>query len=525
MKQLAAFILGLFLTSPALADGTINTLTAGAALTGTELLPMFQTANPAVTTTPNALKTFVTATGVVTSITNSDGTLTISPAAGPAVASLALGHANTWTGIQTFSTANGLVYSGATTGTQVACLGLDASNNIIKSAAACGSGGAGTVTSVAAGCGTTASPSPITTTGTIFAAEVPNLRAGTTYTIANADCGTLNNFSNAASIAVTLPQAGSGGNFANGWYNDVCSIGAGTATITPTTSTIGGVATLVLTTNKCARIVSDGTNYQVVTYGGGGSGTPGGATNSIQYNNAGAFGGFGFTDGSANTAIVNTSTTTTAQSLTVYNTWSGGTLPTPTNYERGVFDWTTTANVLTIGTQKGGTGTLRNFQFVGGAGATGGANSQVADFGVTNGASWSFYNPTYFYPDGNARTFIGGVGTVMTASGGAFQFAGPGLNAAAGNQDSGISRPAAALLEINNGTAAGVAQLRLNGQTIASLPGGTAPACNATYLGARATVNNSSQTFSSTNFGAIISTTTGTNVVPVVCDGTNWRIG
>src|SRR6516164_575974 len=325
MKQLAAFILGLFLTSPALADGTINTLSAGAALTGTELLPMFQTANPAVTTTPNALKTFVTATGVVTSITNSDGTLTISPTSGAAVASLALGHANTWTGIQTFSTANGLVYSGATTGTQVACLGLDASNNIIKSAAACGSGAAGTVTSVAAGCGTTASPSPITTTGTIFAAEVPNLRAGTTYTIANADCGTLNNFSNAASIAVTLPQAGSGGNFANGWYNDVCSIGTGTATITPTTSTIGGVATLVLTTNKCARIVSDGTNYQVVTYGGGGGGgTPGGSPSNVQFNSAGAFGGdAGFTYTTlGQVGIAGGTITTNNKALNITQTWN-----------------------------------------------------------------------------------------------------------------------------------------------------------------------------------------------------------
>ena len=245
MKQLAAFILGLFLTSPALADGTINTLSAGAALTGTELLPMFQTANPALTTTPNALKTFVTATGVVTS--------------------------------------------------------------------------------VAAGCGTTASPSPITTTGTIFAAEVPNLRAGTTYTIANADCGTLNNFSNAAAIAVTLPQAGSGGNFANGWYNDVCSIGAGTATITPTTSTIGGVATLVLTTNKCARIVSDGTNYQVVTYGGGGGGgTPAGPSSAVQYNNSSAFGGdasFEFV-APGKVTIAGGSIAANAAALTITQTWN-----------------------------------------------------------------------------------------------------------------------------------------------------------------------------------------------------------
>ncbi len=40
--------------------------------------------------------------GGVTSISNSDGTLTISPTTGAAVASIALGHANTWSGQQTF---------------------------------------------------------------------------------------------------------------------------------------------------------------------------------------------------------------------------------------------------------------------------------------------------------------------------------------------------------------------------------------------------------------------------------------
>ena len=376
MKQLSAFLLGLFLTGPALADSTIDLLGAGAALTGTEKLPMFQTANPAVTTTPNALKTFVTTSGVVTSITNSDGTLTFTGTSA-VVGSLALGHANTWTAVQsftngdlsllgatsgntlleatavagagtiatfpantgtvaelnlaqtwsavqTFSASNGIVYSGATVGTQVACIGLDGSNNLVKNAAACG---LGTVTSISAGCGTSSGGSPITTTGTIFAAEVPNLRAGTTYTIANADCGTLNNFSNAAAIAVTLPQAGSGGNFANGWYNDVCSIGAGTATITPTTSTIGGVATLVLTTGKCARIVSDGTNYQVVTYGGGGGGgTPGGATTNVQFNNAGAFGGdAGFTYTTlGQVTIAGGTITTNNKALTITQTWNNG---------------------------------------------------------------------------------------------------------------------------------------------------------------------------------------------------------
>lgn len=42
--------------------------------------------------------------GAVSSVSNSDGTLTISPTTGAVVASLALGHANTWTALQTFGT-------------------------------------------------------------------------------------------------------------------------------------------------------------------------------------------------------------------------------------------------------------------------------------------------------------------------------------------------------------------------------------------------------------------------------------
>jgi len=45
---------------------------------------------------------------------------------------------------------------------------------------------------------------------------------------------------------------------------------------------------------------------------------------------------------------------TNAQTFRVYNTFTDA-----SNYERGVIDWTTTANRLTIGTQAAGTGTLR----------------------------------------------------------------------------------------------------------------------------------------------------------------------
>src|SRR6516165_4015744 len=352
MKQLAAFILGLFLTSPALADGTINTLSAGAALTGTELLPMFQTANPALTTTPNALKTFVTATGVVTS--------------------------------------------------------------------------------VAAGCGTTASPSPITTTGTIFAAEVPNLRAGTTYTIANADCGTLNNFSNAASIAVTLPQAGSGGNFANGWYNDVCSIGAGTATITPTTSTIGGVATLVLTTNKCARIVSDGTNYQVVTYGGGGGGgTPGGAPTNVQFNSAGSFGGdAGFTYTTlGQVTIAGGTITTNNKALTITQTWNNGAVKFDAPLFLNVTNTLSAAGSMVADFQVGGTSAFQVRPATLSASTVswlvgGGQNLTIGPSGGFGILGISLNGPNYYWAfDSNGNSnFYGpaGGGIGWQATGGAF---------------------------------------------------------------------------------------------------------
>lgn len=50
--------------------------------------------------------------GAVNAVSNSDGTLTISPTSGSVVASLALGHANTWTATQTLS---GLTLSGCST--------------------------------------------------------------------------------------------------------------------------------------------------------------------------------------------------------------------------------------------------------------------------------------------------------------------------------------------------------------------------------------------------------------------------
>lgn len=54
-------------------------------------------------TTPDCITSWAGAS-LVDSVSNSDGTLTISPITGDVIASLNLGHANTWTGQQTFNT-------------------------------------------------------------------------------------------------------------------------------------------------------------------------------------------------------------------------------------------------------------------------------------------------------------------------------------------------------------------------------------------------------------------------------------
>jgi hypothetical protein len=127
------------------------------------------------------------------------------------------------------------------------------------------------ITEITTGCGL--SGGTITTTGTVARSEAVNAQTGTTYTYVTGDCGKLVTHSNAAAIAGTLPQAGV--SFPAGWFMDVQNRGAGTLTITPTTSTIDGAASLALVTNSGARIVSDGTNYFTMR-GSGGSG--GGAT-------------------------------------------------------------------------------------------------------------------------------------------------------------------------------------------------------------------------------------------------------
>lgn len=82
---------------------------------------------------------------------------------------------------------------------------------------------------------------------------------GTTDTVLSTDRGKLVTYSNASPIAVTLPQAT--GSFVSPFFFAAQNLGAGVVTITPTTSTIDGAATLTLSQNQGVQIFSDSTNY------------------------------------------------------------------------------------------------------------------------------------------------------------------------------------------------------------------------------------------------------------------------
>jgi hypothetical protein len=88
-----------------------------------------------------------------------------------------------------------------------------------------------------------------------------------------------------------------------------------------------------------------------------------------------------------------------AQTFRTYNTYTDA-----SNYERGVFDWTTTANTLTIGTQNAGTGSARNLQFV-----VGGVTK--IDYGISSAGMWTINSGN---TSGGALTVIGGTSSAVS---------------------------------------------------------------------------------------------------------------
>lgn len=124
------------------------------------------------------------------------------------------------------------------------------------------------------------------------------------------------------------------------------------------------------------------------------------------------YGSFGITTGGGNPVtlvndaqnVLGVRSSTSAQGVRIYNTFTSS-----TNFERGVFDWTTTSNTLLVGTQKGsGGGTARAMQLV-----TDGTARAV--FEATT------YNTTLLanagsYGSGSGVLFLGNATTVPTTN-------------------------------------------------------------------------------------------------------------
>jgi len=101
--------------------------------------------------------------------------------------------------------------------------------------------------------------------GSAFAQTCPqqsiNAQSGTTYTVLNSDNCKKVSLTNSSTVAVTLPQAGSSGNFGNTWSTTLVNLGQGVVTITPTTSTMDGLSSRTLQQYQGLQITSNGTNY------------------------------------------------------------------------------------------------------------------------------------------------------------------------------------------------------------------------------------------------------------------------
>lgn len=108
--------------------------------------------------------------------------------------------------------------------------------------------------------------SVVPVSGVLEQAQPVNAQTGVSYTYLLTDRGKLVTRTNAAAMTDTLPQAT--GSFGAGWFMLVENVSTSSRlTITPTTSTIDGAATLIVYPGQSVMVSSDGTNYQATVVG------------------------------------------------------------------------------------------------------------------------------------------------------------------------------------------------------------------------------------------------------------------
>lgn len=241
--------------SGATSNGTIVTLTSPTLVT-----PALGTPASGVLTNATGLPISTGVSGLGTGVATALGT-NVGSAGAPVVNGGALGTPSSGT----LTNATGLPISTGVSGlgTGVAtALGTAVSGSgaiCLASGSACSGGASVSVTS--ASNNIVINPNPGTGTFTVGATWLIDAQTGTTDTIDTTNLGKLTTYSNASSVAVTVPQAT--GSYGAGAAFDVQNKGAGTVTLTPTTSTINGAASLAIPQNMGCSIVSDGTNWQV----------------------------------------------------------------------------------------------------------------------------------------------------------------------------------------------------------------------------------------------------------------------